>query len=416
MTVADYLNAEVSEWNLFFADMAYSLQRDVWHALREAGNLPLEAEGFDARPILSVGVKASSTRSHQHAETYQLLLSGLKAWWLAKPGFELDKALGDPCEALATAAGESPARAAHELPEEPWLCIQQVGEAVYFGDHFPHATCNLEAFVLGFGAQGLSHGWPALHRAAHSNDLDVLQRLVEEGMKLNQRHDQVTPLHRAVTKGHLAAVQRLVAAGAKLLKDREGKSPGTMAAERGDLPMLRFLAEAQPLKQQEAGQALIWAALSGHVPVMEFLLSQKASVHATDERGLQPIHFAALESDVSTVAFLVQHGANVSATGLGAERPIHWAAGVGHAPIIDYLLAQRADCSAADARGALALHFAAAQDRLEAAQRLAACHLAPGALQAAASKGHRRLVRMLLKAGAQPDAQVEEMLLHSTEL
>ena len=41
-------------------------------------------------------------------------------------------------------------------------------------------------------------------------------------MKLNQRHDQVTPLHRAVTKGHLAAVQRLVAAGAKLLKDREG--------------------------------------------------------------------------------------------------------------------------------------------------------------------------------------------------
>eukprot|EP00435_Cladocopium_sp_Y103_P031695 s429_g8.t1 len=114
-----------------------------------------------------------------------------------------------------------------------------------------------------------------------------------------------------------------------------------MAAERGDLPMLRFLAEAQPLKDQDAsrgrrglggaGQALIWAALSGHVPVMEFLLSQKASIHATDERGLQPIHFAALESDVST-----------------------------------------------------------------AAQRLAACHLAPG---------HRRLVALLLEAGAQPDAQ-----------
>ena len=34
---------------------------------------------------------------------------------------------------------------------------------------------------LGSALQGLSHGWPALHRVAHSNDLDVLQRLVEDG-------------------------------------------------------------------------------------------------------------------------------------------------------------------------------------------------------------------------------------------
>ena len=29
----------------------------------------------------------------------------VQAWWLARPGFDLDKALGDPCEALATAEG-----------------------------------------------------------------------------------------------------------------------------------------------------------------------------------------------------------------------------------------------------------------------------------------------------------------------
>lgn len=29
----------------------------------------------------------------------------LQAWWLARPGFDLDNALGDPCEALATAEG-----------------------------------------------------------------------------------------------------------------------------------------------------------------------------------------------------------------------------------------------------------------------------------------------------------------------
>ncbi|CAJ1384501.1 unnamed protein product [Effrenium voratum] len=38
--------------------MAYSLQRDVWSAL---GPLPPALRTFDARPILSVGVKAADT-------------------------------------------------------------------------------------------------------------------------------------------------------------------------------------------------------------------------------------------------------------------------------------------------------------------------------------------------------------------
>eukprot|EP00434_Breviolum_minutum_P015192 symbB.v1.2.013394.t1/scaffold945.1/size149787/6 len=197
VSLGDYLNSNNSEtlprreWNLFFADMAYSLQRDLWHLLSSEDPSPLQEEGLDARPILSVGVKASSTRSHQHAETYQLLLSGMKAWWLARPGFDLDKALGDPCGALATAEGASPPKSSpHELGEEPWLCIQHPGEALYFGDHFPHATCNLERFVLGFGAQGLSLAWPPLHRAAHRNDVRGIQQLVEEGINVNQRYDQ----------------------------------------------------------------------------------------------------------------------------------------------------------------------------------------------------------------------------------
>ncbi|CAE7770440.1 ATG18A [Symbiodinium pilosum] len=85
LTLEQYLKQNVSEWNLFFADMAYSLQRDVWDSLGAAVEPP-PLHGFDARPILSIGTQASSTRAHSHAETWQLLLAGLKAWWLAKPG------------------------------------------------------------------------------------------------------------------------------------------------------------------------------------------------------------------------------------------------------------------------------------------------------------------------------------------
>ncbi|CAJ1414029.1 unnamed protein product [Effrenium voratum] len=379
--------------------MAYSLQRDVWSAL---GPLPPALRTFDARPILSVGVKGSSTRSHQHSETWQLLLAGAKAWWLAKPGTDLDKLLlGDPCEALRHVKGAAPAKRSG-LGEEPWLCVQLPGEAVYFGDNFPHATCNLQSFVLGYGAQGLSSAWPALHRAAHQNDLDLLQRLLEEKPAEVNRRDasRFTPLMRGASAGHLAVLRRLVAAGARLEPmDAEGKSAAAMAAERGDLAALRFLADADAkLWRQERGppEALHWAALSGHRPIMEFLLSRRASAHVQDEKGIQPIHYAALESDVATVAFLVEAGANVSAAGGKGELPLHWAAGVGHAAIVAYLLARRADGSGADLRQATALHFAAAQDRLQAAEVLVAAGAElQGPLAAARAQGHRRLVELL---------------------
>ena len=82
--------------------------------------------------------------------------------------------------------------------QEPLLCIQHPGEVLYFGDHIPHAgppsrrfllaeaTCNLADFVLGFGAQGRTEGWPLLHRAAHRGDLEGLQHLLEANVDFGE--------------------------------------------------------------------------------------------------------------------------------------------------------------------------------------------------------------------------------------
>lgn len=43
-----------------------------------------------------------------------------------------------------------------------------------------------------------------------------------------------------------------------------GKGPGTMAAERGDLPLLRFLSEAQPLKEEENWWDQLRQIVAGH--------------------------------------------------------------------------------------------------------------------------------------------------------
>eukprot|EP00930_Biecheleria_cincta_P032073 TRINITY_DN22255_c0_g2_i1.p1 TRINITY_DN22255_c0_g2~~TRINITY_DN22255_c0_g2_i1.p1 ORF type:complete len:597 (-),score=108.42 TRINITY_DN22255_c0_g2_i1:5-1759(-) len=426
MTLAEFLAANASEWNLFFADMAYPLQADVSRAL----TVPPVLHGFDARPILSVGVKASSTRSHTHVETWQLLLAGLKAWWISSPGADLDRDLGeDPCTALRTADPTS-----SSLPRvkreggKPLLCVQRPGEVMYFGDQMPHATCNLESFVLGIGAQGSSEPWASeLHRAAHRNDTARIQRIIEEGGELNAYdHEARTALHRAVAMGHAAAADLLVSAGAGLrAKDREGKNAAAMAAERGDLRLLQHLTEAGcPVKRPAGGgrpHALHWAALSGHRPVIEYLLSRRASVSARDAKGTEPLHFAALESDVSTVALLVEDfNANFSATGHQGEVPLHWAAGVGHVGIANYLMQARADPRDADARGTTALHFAAAQDRAEVAasllagqpekEQLLSAQAAGGVtpLHAAASLGHARLAALLLAARAPAEVAMQD--------
>ncbi|CAJ1358995.1 unnamed protein product [Effrenium voratum] len=140
--LAEYLSQELSESNLFFADMAYSLQRDVWSAL---GPLPPALRTFDARPILSVGVKGSSTRSHQHSETWQLLLAGAKAWWLAKPGTDLDKLLlGDPCEALRHVKGAAPAKRSGLGEDGPGSACSCRGRPSTSGTTYrmPPATCR----------------------------------------------------------------------------------------------------------------------------------------------------------------------------------------------------------------------------------------------------------------------------------
>ena len=74
---------------------------------------------------------------------------------------------GSPCAWLG--------RPATELPGGFRFCVQRPGEAIYLPKDTWHATCNLEAYVLGVGAQGHTAYWPALLRAAHLGDVAALR-------------------------------------------------------------------------------------------------------------------------------------------------------------------------------------------------------------------------------------------------
>ena len=147
--VADYLkNAErmrleeddrISLPTIFLSDLLTGVQRKLWHGLQ----LPQLMDGFTARPILSMGVNNSGEDFHNHEETWLWLAKGIKAWWISDAKHISKLRKFDPCALLSA------------QPEQPKLrfCVQHPGDVVFFGDH-AHATCNLENFVLGIGAQG----------------------------------------------------------------------------------------------------------------------------------------------------------------------------------------------------------------------------------------------------------------------
>jgi hypothetical protein len=74
----------------------------------------------------------------------------------------------------------------------------------------------------------------ALHSAAHANDLEAAQLLVDAGINVNQHGDLgYTPLHEACAGGHRDMVLLLIRHGADLHARDEGEVPFTLARRRG---------------------------------------------------------------------------------------------------------------------------------------------------------------------------------------
>merc|ERR1719221_191688 len=88
---------------------------------------------------------------------------------------------------------------------------------------------------------------------------------------------------------------------------------------------------------------LHFAALEGHVQVVEFLLDQGVDGEATIVSYTSPLHLAALNGHSEVAALLLKRGADAEAVSLAEchnaynpppqQRPLHLAAKKGHAQV-----------------------------------------------------------------------------------
>jgi ankyrin repeat protein len=135
----------------------------------------------------------------------------------------------------------------------------------------------------------------ALHYAAGSGSVDIIQLLLDKEMSVNlPNKDGFTPLHVCAKSGHLDATKCLVEKGAAVNKtNKDGTTPLMVAAQYGKVEIFRHLTEIDAdinIRNAFNNTALDYAYESGSVDIIKLLLDKGMSVNLnnTNDLTLQP--------------------------------------------------------------------------------------------------------------------------------
>jgi len=212
--------------------------------------------------------------------------------------------------------------------------------------------CSLLPVVAQVKGQTLSELEKTLIDAAREGDLEVVERLIHDGARVNVIDDTgTTPLHWAVFGGHQDVTKALIAQGALVnVPDVDGFTPLDTASQKGFTKLVQLLIKEGAnleARDNDGGTALYAAAGKGHVRVVEVLLSAGADAESrftkTDDTALL---FAASEGHDEVVSVLAKASADVEARNRAGFFPLYQAALRGHDAVIRVLL--EADASPDD--------------------------------------------------------------------
>ena len=249
-------------------------------------------------------------------------------------------------------------------------------------------------------------GTTALHWAAHLDDEATVAALLAAGADAAATNRYgATPLSLASVNGNAAIIGRLLAAGADAGQaSREGETALMTAARSGDRAAVELLlahgADPNARETWRGQTALMWTAAERHLAATESLLRYGADVGARSDGEFTPLLFAVRAGDGAVARALVAAGADIDEADADGHTPMVLAILNGHYALAADLLALGADPEVATP-GGTALHHAIRWRRYE----FTDFYRPPPTTGDVDPLG---LVRVLLAAGAEPNARMEE--------
>lgn len=259
-----------------------------------------------------------------------------------------------------------------------------------------------------------------LHDAARHGALGAAEALLAFGAPVNATAsaDGASALHVAVHQGHKELIRPLLKAQANPeLQMRGGFTPLALAAGAGRLSCCQLLLEsghgrsALDSVTDTGWTPLHLACKAGQLAVARTLLEHGASMNLPSTRGRTPLMVAVEAQQPELVKLLVLSGADLEKSLPGHWTPLHLACLIPESKhVIQLLLQHHAQLSSTE-EGWTPLHLAVQSgDESNVAAVLAAkSGMEPSSkvlspLHVAAEAGDNRVVQLLLRSGAPPEA------------
>ena len=231
-------------------------------------------------------------------------------------------------------------------------------------------------------------------------------------------------MHLAADSGNLTVARALRVCGSAVdIEDDQGITPVLAACATGHLPMVEWLvSQGADLQHQDRNGATALH-LAGDPAVITYLLAQDADLQATDQEGNTPLHRACQVGALECAAILVRQGADSTQRNAAGDTPAHLLVADANPMLVDDVTRLRASLRALHAAG---MRFDALNEQGETplmnayqqnSRGVVEALLASGipvttrmkggatALHLAAFAGDEEFTKLLLEHGAQIDAK-----------
>ncbi len=261
----------------------------------------------------------------------------------------------------------------------------------------------------------------AIFTAIDNNDYDTVKRLLDTGVKANQRdYNGKTTLMWAATKGY-TEICELLLSYYKNPKDIDEVDTydwtALMFAAANNKPKtVKFLIEKganKDYKTKSFSETVLGvAATYGAKDAIKALLEKGANIEQRGDFGYTPLMYAVDANQEDIVSFLISKKADVNARDEMGETPLMIAASLGHYKILQILIANYAkinDKSYEDKTALMAatengcyscVEYMLSEERLEKAKVNAKDIYGKTALDYARINGHTKIAELLQSKGA----------------
>jgi len=267
-------------------------------------------------------------------------------------------------------------------------------------------------------------GSTALLWAAHRGDADEVKQLIRAGADVSAANRYgATPMSEAATAGDATILALLLKAGADANSpNAEGQTALMAVARTGNVEaaklLLRHGANVNAQEQWAGQTALMWAAAQSQPEMVKLLVKHRADVNARavvrewprkvtaegrpkdmNRGGLTPLLYAAREGCIECARYLLAAGADIDLPDPDNTTPLLLALMNLRWDFASYLITAGADVNAWDFWGQAPLYMAVDMNTLPRGGRI---DLPSGDKTAGID-----VIRMLLEAGANPNAQLK---------